>query len=322
MKIIRGIDKIKRPFKKAVVTIGIFDGVHIGHQFVLKKIIRRAEKLKGKSVVVTFNPHPLKILNPQTSPALLTSLSHRIDLIARLGVDVCLVVNFTKRFCSLSPEDFIRKILVEKVGTQEIFIGNNFRFGCNEQGDVELLRKMGKNFGFKVNCIKPVRCSLSKGVSTLKADRKIISSTQIRLLIEQGKIEEAARFLGRAVSILGTVIKGETRGRRVGYPTANIDPHQEAIPPDGVYAVEVRLKRRKRFGLLNIGTQPTFSFSRKKPVIEVHIFNFKQNIYAKDLEISFIKKLRREKKFLSAQQLAEQIKKDCHKAKQLTIRNP
>ncbi len=306
MKVIQGINKIKHPFKKAVVTVGIFDGVHIGHQFILKKVIWRAKRIKGKSVVVTFNPHPLKILNPHNPPALLTSLNHRINLIARLGVGVCLVVNFTKRFCCLSPQNFIKNTLVRKIGMREIFVGNNFRFGCKQEGGIELLRVMGERFGFKVNC-----------VNILKSRRSIISSTQIRLLIERGKINEAAHFLGRSVSILGTVIEGSARGRWIGYPTANVDPHQEAIPPSGVYAVEVKIGRREFFGILNIGTRPTFSLAKKKPAIEVHIFNFKEDIYGRELEISFIRKLRGERKFLSSQQLAEQIERDCLKAKRL-----
>lgn len=327
MKVIRGINNIKRLPVKAVVAVGIFDGVHIGHQLILNKIIRQAERIKGESVVVTFNPHPLKVLDPHRSPALLTSLNHRINLIANMKIDFCLVINFTKRFCCLSAADFIKNVLLDQIGMREIFVGNNFRFGCEEKGNIKLLIKMGEKFGFKVNHVSSVRCPLSKGIDNVGRRNKVISSTQIRLLIEEGKIRDAARFLGRSVSILGTVIKGSARGRLIGYPTANIDLDQEALPKSGVYTVEVRLGRRKLsekfsptaklFGILNIGTQPTFSRLRKKPVIEVHIFNFKEDIYARKLEISFIKKLRDERKFSDKEQLAGQIKRDCMKAKRL-----
>lgn len=317
MKIIRGINSIKRLPQKAVVTVGIFDGVHIGHQFILKKVIRRAKKIKGKSVVITFSPHPLKVLNSHRAPALLTSLNHRINLIANMKIDFCLVVNFTKRFRCLSAADFIKNILLDKIGMREIFVGNNFRFGCEERGDIKLLTKMGEKFGFKVNHVNPVKWALSKGAVSVKRKNRIISSTQIRSLIEQGKIRDAARFLGRPVSIVGTVIKGNARGRWIGYPTANIDPAQEALPPSGVYAVKVKLRQRDFFGILNIGTQPTFSRLRKKPIIEVHIFNFKKDIYARELEVNFIKKLRNERKFSDKEQLAGQIEKDCMKAKML-----
>lgn len=306
MRVIQGINNIKGPFKKAVVTVGIFDGVHIGHQFILKKVIHRAKRIKGRSVVVTFNPHPLKILSPHMSPALLTSLNHRLNLITRIGIDICLVLDFTKQFCYLSPQNFIKNILIKRIGMREIFVGNNFRFGYKGKGDIELLKGMADKFGFRVNHI-----------NVIKSGNRVISSTQIRQLIERGKIKEAACFLGRSVSILGTVVKGSTRGRWIGYPTANIDPHQEAIPPSGVYAVEVKLNRKKFFGILNIGTQPTFSHPAKKRTVEVHIFNFKEDIYGRELEINFIKKLRSERKFSNKQQLATQIEKDCIKARRL-----
>lgn len=323
MKVVYGISKIERPLKRAVVTVGIFDGVHIGHQFILKKTIARAKRIGGTSVVVTFNPHPLKVLRPQASPALLTSLNHRIGLIACLGADVCLVMNFTKRFCCLSPGNFIKNILVKKLRTREIFVGDNFHFGYGEKGSIKLLQDMSEKFAFKVNCVNPVRNydiasskeDISNGVNILKNRGSVISSTQIRLLIERGKIKQAAHLLDRPVSILGTVIKGSARGRWMGYPTANIDPHQEAIPPRGVYAVRIKLGKRNLSGLLNIGTRPTFSLPANRPSIEVHIFDFKEDIYGRDLEISFVKKLRCERRFLTKEQLAKQIERDCRQAK-------
>lgn len=283
--------------KKTIAAIGIFDGVHLGHKAIIKSAIRRARAIRGKSVVITFHPHPLKILQPDRPIPLLMSTKHRLRLIGELGVNICLLIRFNKRFSNLQPRDFVKKILVEKLNVCEVYIGSDFVFGKDGMGNAILLKKYGRCYGFKVK-IMPM----------IKIAGKVVSSTMIRNLIMKGRLDEAAKMLGRPVTVFGTVVKGTRRGKLLGYPTANIDPHHETIPPSGVYAVWVRVRNRKYGGALYIGTRPTFK--EAAPVIEVHIFNFRKLIYGEDVEIIFIKKLRSDRRFSSKQKLVEQIRKD------------
>lgn len=283
--------------KKTIAAIGIFDGVHLGHKAIIKSAVRRAKTIKGKSVVITFHPHPLKVLRPDKLLPLLMSTAHRLRLIGELGVDDCLLLKFNKRFSNFQPRDFVKKILVDKLRVNEVYIGSDFIFGKNGVGNAVLLKKFGRCYGFKVK-IMPM----------IKIKNRVVSSTTIRNLIMKGRLNEAAQLLGRRVTVFGTVIKGARRGKSLGYPTANIDPHHEAIPPSGVYAVWVRLRNRTYGGALYIGTRPTFA--ETEPVIEVYIFNFRKLIYGEDVEIIFIKRLRGDKKFSSQQKLIKQINMD------------
>ena len=285
---------MKKTLYPSIVTIGIFDGVHKGHQAILKKVIRRAKIARLKSVVITFNPHPVKVLSPGTKIPLLMSLGHRIRLIKKMGVDECLVMRFTKGFSRLSPEDFIKNVLVDKFNLKVLVTGGNFLFGFKEKGGVALLRKLSRAYDFKFYSVPP-----------LKMDGNFISSTRIRRLIEEGDLKLASKMLGRPVTILGTVVKGRRFGRKIGFPTANINPHHESIPPGGVYGVDAVLGEKKYSGILNIS-------GRK--IIEVHIFNFKKDIYGKDIEIIFRQKIRDEKKFKSPEALKKQIQLDILQA--------
>lgn len=290
--------------KKTVAAIGIFDGVHLGHKAIIKSAVRRARAIKGESVVITFDPHPLKVLQPHKPIPLLMSTAHRVKLISELGVDACLVLKFDKKFSNLKPHIFVKKILVDKLKVSELYIGSDFVFGKECQGNAITLQKYGWRYGFKVKIMPMVK--LAGGV---------VSSTAIRRLIIRGRLKEAAHMLGRPVTVFGTVKRGAHRGRTLGYPTANIDPHHEAIPPSGVYAVWVRLRNRKYGGASYIGTRPTFK--EREPVIEVHIFNFRKLIYGEDIEIIFVKRLHGDRKFSSQQELVEQIKRDDINARRI-----
>jgi len=293
--------------RHSIVTIGVFDGVHIGHRKVIKAVVRRARSLRLKSIVVTFDPHPLKVIRPKYKVPSLISLDHRIRLVKELGADTVAILRFTETVADFRPEDFVKHILINKLGAREIFVGENFYFGKGARADAETLKAVAGNLGIKVRIIKPVRI-----------DGRIASSSAIRRLILKGDIRKAARFLGRPVSILGTVVSGSRFARVLGYPTANINPHHEAIPPFGVYAVMVNYNGRLYKGLLNIGTRPTFFSPRdKEPQIEVHIFGFNKSIYGRDIEVLFVKKLRDERKFASEKSLIQQIKKDEKAAKQI-----
>lgn len=290
MKVISGIGRVKK-IERPVVVLGVFDGLHRGHIRILKELTRYAKQVKGKSVVITFSPHPQGELH-------LYSLGRRIRLFEKIGIDICVVIRFTPSFARVSASEFIDNYLIKKIHPYSIFVGKNFTFGKGGRGKPSLLKKYAKRYNVKLK-IFPI-CKI-KG--------KSISSTYIRRLILTGQLSEAARFLGRPVSILGTVVKGSNLARYLGFPTANIKAHHEVSPPAGVYMVRVNLDNKTFNGICYIGSRPTFKTHNAKH-IEVHIFRFNKNIYARDLEIQFIKKIREERKFKSARQLTEQIKKD------------
>ncbi|MCX5709591.1 MAG: riboflavin biosynthesis protein RibF [Candidatus Omnitrophica bacterium] len=290
MKIFHGIENIGR-LKKPVAALGVFDGVHCGHIKILKGAVKQARKIKGTSVAVTFWPHPQK-------EGSLYSLEHRLRLIAKLGIQASVVINLNPHLRKLSAGDFIKNILVKRFGVKYIYVGKNFKFGKGARGDVKLLNRLSREYGFKV-----------KAFGVVKVNHEPVSSTLIRALIRTGKLKEAQRLLTRPVSVLGTVIKGSSVARKLGYPTANIDPHHEVTPPPGIYAVTVIYNNKKLYGACYIGRKPTFGISKEKH-IEVHIFDFKKNIYSEFLEIRFVKKIRDDKKFSDTSVLAENIKKD------------
>ena len=291
MIIIHGIKKIKK-YKGAVVALGVFDGVHRGHRNILQDTVRIARKIKGTSIVITFFPHP-------QDKESLYSLQHRLRLIAELGVDLCIVVNFNRTFANIEARDFIAKILVKKIGVSFVCIGKNFRFGRKASGNYKSLEEGAKRYNFKLKVFEVVR---SGGLA--------ISSTVIRKLIKGSKIKQVQQLLGRRVSILGSVIKGARLGRILGVPTANIDPHHEVIPSAGIYAVQVILHAKVYAGICYIGRRPTISAKNKSIHVEVHIFNFHKNIYGHALEIQFVKMIREDQKFASVEDLTLQIQKD------------
>ena len=288
--------------RNVTATIGIFDGVHRGHQKILKKLVKESKKQKRRSLVITFHPHPRKVLNPLAQTPFLISLKHRLRLIEEEGVNFCRVIKFTKSLSQMKPSEFIKNILIKKFNVKTIVVGKNFSFGYKEKGDVKFLKRMGKKYNFKVFSIDPV---VSK--------KRFISSTRIRGEIEKGKLKDASFMLGRPVTVFGTVKKGRSIGKKIGFPTANIDPHHEAIPPSGVYAVNAKIHKALYKGVLNIGRRPTFT-KDIEPTIELHILNFKKDIYGKDVEVIFKKKIRDEKRFSSILALQNQIHRDILRA--------
>jgi riboflavin kinase/FMN adenylyltransferase len=310
MKVIYGINKIRK-FRKPVLALGVFDGLHRGHRRILKAVADKAKRIRGTSTVVTFWPHPQR-------EGSIYSLEHRLRLISEVGIDICIVIRFNKRFSQIPAEDFIRGILVNKIGAQYIYVGRNFRFGKEARGDFKTLDKLSHMYNFKL-----------KAFDIIKINNQPISSTYIRRLIAKGKLSAAGKLLSRPVSVLGTVIKGTSLASRLGFPTANINPHHEVLPPSGVYTVSAIFNNKKFKGVSYIGTRPTFSRQggiprryvggkqQKQKHIEVYIFNFKKNIYGKYLEIQFIKKIRNERKFNSPQYLVKQVKKDIAQTRRI-----
>lgn len=308
MKIYKSLKSIQRPLKGAVVAVGIFDGVHVGHMRIIKSLVRRAKALRKKSVVLTFFPHPFSILYPKKTIPLLSSLDHRLRLLKSLGVDIIVLIRFNKGFANMRPETFVSRVLMDKLNMKEMLVGEDFIFGRRGGGDTASLKRLAKKHGFKF-----------RKITLLKIKGKAVSSTYIRALILKGKLKKASHLLGRPVSILGTVKQGTKIGRMLGFPTANIDPHHEAIPPSGVYAVRVTLDKSTYKGIVNIGFRPTFHppHYAPEPTIEVHIMNFKKDIYGRDLEIIFTKRIRPEKRFKDRESLKRRITLDVEAARKI-----
>lgn len=306
METIFGIGKLPRGLRWPILTIGFFDGVHLGHQKVISRVIRWAKEKGGESVVITFDRHPKSFLtnSPQSS---ITSLEHRLVLLERLEIDLAVVLEFNHKIAEMSTEDFVSQVISGWLSTKGIVLGFDCSFGKGKKGDVHLIRKLGEKHGFDVRSCLPV-----------KFDGEIVSSTTIRQQIISGDLLKAEKMLGRPVSVLGTVVHCIGRGSILGYPTANLDLHHEVKPPNGVYATKVKLHNNEYYALTNIGYRPTFDdqsasggfTSSDGSYIEVHILDFNDDIYGEVLEVQFLSKLRDEKKFEDAEELKAQIKND------------
>ena len=283
------------------IAIGVFDGVHRGHQKIIEHLLQDAEHHRAKSLVVTFEPHPDKILKPKENRPILMSLAHRIRTLEKMGVKEVLVIRFTKKIAKISHKDFLYKLLLGELGMKALSVGKDFRFGFLGLGDDKFLRYESKRAGFALSLVAPLRYQA-----------EIISSTRIRRLIEEGSLKKTEKMLGRPVSVYGTVVRGRGRGRSIGFPTANLNPHHETLPPGGVYAAWGDLDGRRLKGVIHIGERPTFRDHEKS--LEVHFFNFHQNIYGRELELEFVRRLRGTERFKNKESLIEAIEKDAKKA--------
>ncbi len=312
MEIIRGVEEIHRSFKNPVVTLGNFDGVHLGHQKIFKRVLEEASRTEGEGIVITFEPHPLKVLSPTRCPPLLTPFRKKMMFIEQSGIETVLCLNFTLAFSQLSPHEFIEGILIKDVNPRKIIVGYNYHFGQKKSGDAKALRTICKGFHVDVEIAGPF---ILDGVA--------VSSSRLRELIKKGKMEEARRLLGRDYLVIGKVIEGSKRGKELGFPTANLEISEELYPPFGVYAVEVIWNHRSYQGVANIGMNPTFQVDRSQVhfSLEVHILNFSQMIYGEEIEVHFKEKIREEIRFESASQLVEQIQKDIEWAQKNVFRD-
>lgn len=300
MDTIFGIKKIQKEFIWPVVTLGVFDGVHLGHQKVIQKTINLANRKNGESVILTFDRHPKSFLS-QTQQSCITSLEHRLVLFEQLGVDISIVLEFSKKIAEISAEDFINKIIHEWLKAKVVVLGFDCSFGKDRRGNASMVLNYAEKCGFEVVTCDPV-----------EFEGEITSSTTIRNKIIQGDLQKAKGMLGRRVSVLGTVIKGSGRGKDLGFPTANLNLHHEIKPPSGVYATWVYLDGNRYNAITNIGICPTFeeNTQREEPLVEVHIIDFNESIYGKDLEVQFLYKLREEIRFKNADELKLQLERD------------
>lgn len=298
MEVIHGIENIPQSIKGAFVTIGNFDGVHLGHKFIFDKLVKESGKVKKKSVVITFDPNPKMVLHPDRRPFyLISTLEEKIHLLDSLNIDAVIIIPFSLEYAKTSAESFVREVLWEKLHVKKVFIGHDYTFGKGKEGDEKFLSMFGKKLGFDMEVIEAV-----------KINHTIASSTRIRNAILEGDVKTAAILLGRHFNLSGTVIQGHHRGGNMGIHTANIEPEKVLVPASGVYAVIVEFNKDRYQGMLNIGFNPTFE--DKILSIEVHILKFNQDIYGERLDILFIERLRDEIKFDSVEKLIDQIKQD------------
>lgn len=285
----------------SVVTVGTFDGVHAGHKAIMDTVLKKASEKGARSVIVTFDPHPREIITPgDAGIKLLTTLKERREILEELGIDTMVVIPFDRDFSLLSSEEFVRDIIYKQIGVSEFVIGYDHHFGKDREGSIDTIRELGNELGFD-----------SYVVSKREVGAKTVSSTAIRKAIgEDGDVELAAEFLQRLYRLNGLVVHGDKRGKKIGYPTANIkvEDDRKVIPKDGVYAVRLRLEDNWYEGMMNIGTRPTFDGSQR--TLEVHLFDFDQEIYGKGVQVRFVKRIRNEKKFGSKEELLEQLERD------------
>lgn len=290
--------------KKGVVTLGNFDGLHLGHQELVRKVVEKAREINGSSIVFTFHPHPLKVLAPESCPPLLSTYDEKVAMFEELGIDLLLMIPFTGAIAQMTAREFAEKILKDTLNAGEVFVGFNYRFGRGREGNVKVLKSLGQELGFNVTEVREVAF-----------EDEVISSTKIRNLIKAGNVEHAAKLLGRPYAITGMVVAGDRRGRELGFPTANLDPFHEIMPYPGVYAVRVFVEGKQYDGVVNAGFRPTFD--KHDLCVEAHLFDFSGNLYGREMTIFFVSKIRDEKRFESLDALVAQIRKDVETAKDI-----
>jgi len=308
MEIIRGLEDLKESYPNTVITIGNFDGLHLGHQKIIQTVLQESEDINGTSMVVTFDPHPMKVLAPEREIKLLTTPKERERLIQTMGIHVLLCITFNEEFSQLTPDDFIDDILVKKINAKKVIVGQNYAFGKARKGTTELLRRRGRKYGFNVKVVRHA-----------KFNGEVVSSSKIRSFLSKGQVFEASTFLGRAYTIEGNVIKGAGRGEKLLHiPTANITTPNELVPKEGVYAVKIGIKNDFFDGVANIGKKPTFGDAVTS--YEVHIFNYAGNLLGEHLRIHFIDWIRDQRSFPDALSLERQIRNDIEHAREILNR--
>ena len=309
MRLLRHLERVGRRFHTPVLTLGNFDGVHLGHQEILRRLVLQARALGGSAIVLTFQPHPTAVLAPARAPRLITDWRTRVNLIAAMGVDAIIVQHFTRAFAAVSADEFVRRFLVDGLGVRAVVVGHRVSFGHNRTGGAETLRQLGGRWNFGVEVIGPVEVS-----------GMLVSSSAVREAISVGDFERARTLLGRVFSIAGRVIHGHHRGQVLGFPTANLRIPDLVLPPDGVYAVRALVKGVPREGVANLGFNPTFQQHERS--LETHLFDLNDDLYGQRMEVRFVRRLRGEAKFPTVQALAEQIARDAAAARTALAASP
>lgn len=305
MNVLRSISELAELPGPLFLAIGVFDGVHLGHQAVISTSARHAEEGGGTPVVVTFDPHPAKVLRPEQAPHLLTATQHKIALIRDLGVAHLLVLRFDLTFAATAPEEFVRQLVASSRPLREICVGHEWSFGKGRAGNLALLKSLGLAQNFHV-----------VGVEAVKLNGEVVSSTSIRKAVAEGNLIKATQMLGREYTILGTIVPGEKLGRQLGFPTANLSAHSEQFPPNGVYVAEARLAGALYRGVANLGHRPTVRGEKGERLLELHLFGLDREIYGEEMEVRFLRYLRPEQKFENVEALKAQISRDVEQARE------
>ena len=300
----------EKKYVNPIVTLGNFDGVHLGHQKIIRRVIEKARELGGISVVYTFHPHPMKVLHPDRPLPLITTEEQKIAIIEKLGVDMIICAPFDREFSEIRAVEFVDEILVRGVGAKAVYVGFNYAFGKNREGNTDYLEKVGPRKGFKVEIVEPVIL-----------DNEPVSSSRIRRSIKEGRVDLASRMLDRPFNIEGKVIEGHRRGKQLGYPTANVILNGDLLPAPGVYVVRVRVPGEDKplGGMANLGTNPTFGDVGLS--FETHIFDFHADIYGKKMRVDFLARLRNEVRFSSVEALVDQLKEDEEASREFLQKN-
>ena len=301
MKIFHGTEnaKILRP---TVLTLGVFDGLHLGHQRIMRKVVERAAEVDAHATAITFDPHPRAVLHPESAPPLLQTLDQRLANLEILGIEQAIVIRFDRKFASTPAEDFVAAIIHDRLQAKEVYLGKGFAFGRARGGNIELLKRLGTQFGFHADEVDEVR---------LRGQR--ISSSKIRGLLSEGRVNLVRRMLGRPYGVEGVIVRGDRRGHTIGFPTANLHPHNRVIPRFGVYATASLIDGAWRRSITNIGVRPTFG-ADADPSIESHIFDFDGELYGDVVRVRFLHRIRDEKKFEGIDELKTQIERDVRRA--------
>jgi riboflavin kinase / FMN adenylyltransferase len=301
MRLFHGTDNadIQRP---AVLTLGVFDGLHLGHQLIIRTVAERAKAVRAVPTVITFDPHPRAVLHPESSPPLLQTLDQKVEGFGILGIEQTIVIRFTPEFSQIRAEDFLRDVVKERLQAREVYLGRGFNFGHNRQGNIELLKKVSQELNFVAGEVAEVR---------LRSQR--VSSSRIRQLLAEGRVNLARRMLGRPYGVEGLVIRGNERGHTLGFPTANLHPQNRVIPAHGVYVTGTLIDGQWHRSVTNIGTRPTFE-TATEPSVETFVMNWSGDLYGDVIRVRFLYRLRHEKKFATLDDLRSQINKDVAQA--------
>lgn len=302
MKLIRGVPDTRLGLKNTAVTIGNFDGVHLGHQEIFNELLETSRSINGKSVVISFNPHPLEILFPGRCPSLINTFREKAELLSRMGIDFLVCLRFSKEFSETDPLSFINDVLLKKIGMKKLLVGYDFGFGKGRKGSIDFIKEGSLRLGYEMKVIEP-----------LKLGDVIVSSTLIRKLVSEGNVERAVTYLGRPFSIRGRVVSGSARGRTLDFPTANISTFNKMVPKNGVYLAECLIEGVKYPSLVNIGTRPTFRDNEY--LIETYLIDFNKDIYGRFIRVFFLRHLRGEIKFSSVDGLKSRMNEDLKEAR-------
>ena len=306
MNVIRHSNELNPAGRKVCVAIGVFDGVHLGHQQVIRQTISDAQQHEGLAVAITFDRHPNTVVAPNRTPPLIYPLTKKLQVIQRLGIHTTLLIHFDEAFSQISAETFIRQLALDFKNIHSICVGSSFTFGHKRQGNVDLLKQLGQELSFTVH-----------GLAAVALDGQRVSSTRIRDAIRAGHLDAASQMLGRPWSLSGTVVEGDKLGRQLGFPTANLSTEGLVLPPNGVYAVHAETGGKLYRAALNIGVRPTLDNPAPQRRVEAHLLNFSGDLYGKEMEITFVEKLRDEQKFPSPDALKAQIQRDIESAKKV-----